>query len=246
MTIENNNDTLNNKQAPSRTKKILVLGLATLALILLSVGIYLGYRYMGSDVNGKWTSPKLQSQFKAHLVELEDDDYYKEMGLDLNDLFTKPRTSLSVKKDKAVLIYSITFDRDLYFKTYKAHYEELAAPSLEIVKDITDPELKAELEASNKELIPDQDETNQWLDEWGVETASEFGGFYDKQTATLTIPVVRGKVNRLTQTIELTYVSDEVGLNHLRKGQKLPLTKKGSRLIFEGKTEAKDLTFKKE
>lgn len=246
MTIENNNDTLNNKQAPSRTKKILTLGLATLALMLLSVGIYIGYRYMGSDVNGKWTSPKLQSQFKAHLVELEDDDYYKEIGLDLNDLFTQPRTSLSVKKDKAVLTYSITFDRDLYFKTYRTHYEELTASSMEIVKDVTDSKLKAELEASNKELIPDQNETNQWLDEWGTDTASELGGFYDKQTASLTIPVIKGKVNRLTQTLELTYVNDEVGLNHLRRGQELPLTKKGSGLIFKGKTNKKNLVFKKD
>lgn len=215
--------------------------LTTLFVILLAIGAFAVYRYQTGVINGHWVAiqldKKLEDDISQGMKEFEESSEFNAKGI-----ISKPELVMAVKDDKVTTRFKMTIDKKLFSERILTYYDEELKKSFrnDINYDDLDPEVKKALDES----LPTASDIEEMLDKGFLQNAKEIGGSYDAKTGVLSAVAFKGEVNRILNTIKLTYVNDKAakGLAN-EKGKNYSYSLKENRLKLEGADES--YTFKK-
>ena len=224
------------KGLDAKKKKLIIISvLSAVALILLSVGGFTGYRYVTGNIDGKWYSNSLGREYSSSMTEgLTDVD-----GKELEKYITKTAVTMKAKGSNAKVTASFTFDKETYIKDYRERVQKTFSTFGDLFKD---------LYGESFENYYSEETIEKELDEALEKAAKDSGQKYDSKTGETTTTLFKGKVSRLGHKMTITSVNKDVDIDGLnvKKGQELKVTKKDKKVILSGDGKAKDMTFSTE
>ena len=224
------------KGLDAKKKKLIIISvLSAVALILLSVGGFTGYRYVTGNIDGKWYSSSLGREYSSSMTEGLTDVDSKE----LEKYITKTAVTMKAKGSNAKVTASFTFDKETYIKDYRERVQKTFSTFGDLFKD---------LYGESFENYYSEETIEKELDEALEKAAKDSGQKYDSKTGETTTTLFKGKVSRLGHKMTITSVNKDVDIDGLnvKKGQELKVTKKDKKVILSGDGKAKDMTFSTE
>lgn len=224
------------KGLDAKKKKLIIISvLSAVALILLSVGGFTGYRYVTGNIDGKWYSNSLGREYSSSMTEgLTDVD-----GKELEKYITKTAVTMKAKGSNAKVTASFTFDKKTYIKDYRERVQKTFSTFGDLFKD---------LYGESFENYYSEETIEKELDEALEKAAKDSGQKYDSKTGETTTTLFKGKVSHLGHKMTVTSVNKDVDIDGLnvKKGQELKVTKKDKKVILSGDGKSKDMTFSTE
>lgn len=224
------------KGLDAKKKKLIIISvLSAVALILLSVGGFTGYRYVTGNIDGEWYSSSLGREYSSSMTEGLTDVDSKE----LEKYITKTAVTMKAKGSNAKVTASFTFDKETYIKDYRERVQKTFSTFGDLFKD---------LYGESFENYYSEETIEKELDEALEKAAKDSGQKYDSKTGETTTTLFKGKVSRLGHKMTITSVNKDVDIDGLnvKKGQELKVTKKDKKVILSGDGKAKDMTFSTE
>lgn len=239
---------------PKRRKKVgLIVGIIVGVLILigLSVGGYIGYRYVtGAVPEGTYASSKLDASISDAVDNLNDD-------ILTDGMVSDTKLEMSVSDDNTVKItMSYKIDWDTYWQNGLNEIKESYKSSLSDTS-ISDSVIDAYVESTYGSYESSyKSEFNSNLSS-AVKSA---GGMYDKDSGEITFSILTGEINQLNHTITVTAINDDFldtkedddysydflstviadkvndSFDSISEGQEIDYTVSGSSLSFGGMT----------
>ena len=212
------------KGLDAKKKKLIIISvLSAVALILLSVGGFTGYRYVTGNIDS--------SSMTEGLADVDSKE--------LEKYITKTAVTMKAKGSNAKVTASFTFDKKTYIKDYRERVQKTFSTFGDLFKD---------LYGESFENYYSEETIEKELDEALEKAAKDSGQKYDSKTGETTTTLFKGKVSRLGHKMTVTSVNKDVDIDGLnvKKGQELKVTKKDKKVILSGDGKSKDMTFSTE
>ena len=207
-----------------KKNNLLRLVLASLAALVLALGLSACSLLQGESIDGSWTSPTgAQAMYQEALAATGSEEVFTYSDHSLEEILTKAELDLTVKDDKATMTMSMHIDSDAFFTALK------------------DAATKAQLDAS---LLSDED-IQKLVDESIDQMASSLNGTYDAETGLVQADVFEADVKRSSKTFEITSFNEAIGEGIIVTGENYQYSYKDSVLTLEGETDDDDIVFEK-
>lgn len=203
-------------------KKFLKVFLTVLVLILIvgAGGLYFWNNHQ--SLEGKWRTVSLEKQVEKE-IEQQLGSQAADMGISAADLVKGANMHMNVKNDEVKFHQAI--------KTFidKALEKQLKDQGL-TYNDLSEAGKKI----FDETKITDQ-QIDQQIDRSFQSAAQAAGGKYNTNTGEMTLPVMDGKVHRLTSVIKVSHINKKANAfygNIVKNGEKTAYKKEGSKLIL--------------
>ena len=224
---------------------LLRLVLASLAALVLALGLSACSLLQGESIDGSWTSPTgAQAMYQEALAATGSEEVFTYSDHSLEEILTKAELDLTVKDDKATMTMSMHIDSEAFLTALKD--EQMAAVTSELEKmgytyEELDAATKAQVDAS---LLSDED-IQKLVDESIDQMASSLNGTYDAEIGLVQADVFEADVKRSSKTFEITSINEAIGEGIIVTGENYQYSYKDSVLTLEGETDDDDIVFEK-
>ncbi|HEN2734593.1 TPA: hypothetical protein ACIOYG_001529 [Streptococcus agalactiae] len=210
-------------------KKFLKVFLTVLVLILIvgAGGLYFWNNHQ--SLEGKWRTVSLEKQVEKE-IEQQLGSQAADMGISAADLVKGANMHMNVKNDEAKITVTAQIDEVKFHQAIKTFIDKA------LEKQLKDQGLTYnDLSEAGKKIFDETKITDQQIDRSFQSAAQAAGGKYNTNTGEMTLPVMDGKVHRLTSVIKVSHINKKANAfygNIVKNGEKTAYKKEGSKLIL--------------
>ncbi|HGI4306226.1 TPA: hypothetical protein ACJSSH_001305 [Streptococcus agalactiae] len=210
-------------------KKFLKVFLTVLVLILIvgAGGLYFWNNHQ--SLEGKWRTVSLEKQVEKE-IEQQLGSQAADMGISAADLVKGANMHMNVKNDEAKITVTAQIDEVKFHQAIKTFIDKA------LEKQLKDQGLTYnDLSEAGKKIFDETKITDKQIDRSFQSAAQAAGGKYNTNTGEMTLPVMDGKVHRLTSVIKVSHINKKANAfygNIVKNGEKTAYKKEGSKLIL--------------
>ncbi|HEO7088998.1 TPA: hypothetical protein VBD71_001745 [Streptococcus agalactiae] len=207
-------------------KKFLKVFLTVLVLILIVGAGGLYFWNNRQSLEGKWRTVSLEKQVEKEIEQ--------QLGSQAADLVKGANMHMNVKNDEAKITVTAQIDEVKFHQAIKTFIDKA------LEKQLKDQGLTYnDLSEAGKKIFDETKITDkqidQQIDRSFQSAAQAVGGKYNTNTGEMTLPVMDGKVHRLTSVIKVSHINKKANAfygNIVKNGEKTAYKKEGSKLIL--------------
>lgn len=214
-------------------KKFLKVFLTVLVLILIvgAGGLYFWNNHQ--SLEGKWRTVSLEKQVEKE-IEQQLGSQAADMGISAADLVKGANMHMNVKNDEAKITVTAQIDEVKFHQAIKTFIDKALEKQLKDQGLTYNDFSEAGKKIFDETKITDQ-QIDQQIDRSFQSAAQAAGGKYNTNTGEMTLPVMDGKVHRLTSVIKVSHINKKANAfygNIVKNGEKTAYKKEGSKLIL--------------